>query len=110
MTDIASEREAAIELVGQEHERLIRLSPEHDLLKYRKLSEKGRHEIPQEFVEDFYQRFSSTNKKYIASILVNYFIALRDAADKIEGINRSTKKEISRVVEETPMENSEIPF
>jgi hypothetical protein len=95
MGDLASDRYAAIELIIEEYSRLKEHDPNHKLLQY--LSEVNDNgfvysrdkKVRREFVD----KYAPDDKTPVAVMFTKYFVDLRDAVDKIEGIDRSPKKD-----------------
>ena len=97
MTDIGSDHDAAILLVVEEYRRLQSHDPKHEILQYlTKVEDNGFDYVSGEKYKEFLDKFETTeDKKFdhikVAKVLVSYYIALRNAVDKIEGIDRSPK-------------------
>ena len=93
MGDLASDRIAAIELIIDEYHRLCTHSPDHELLKYiTSVNENGFEFSPdQERKEKFLDIYAPDERTPVAVMLTRYFVALRNAADEIEGIDRYPK-------------------
>ena len=94
MGDLASDHDAAIELVIEEYRRLHTHDSKHELLQYiTNVRDNGFKHVKS---KEFFDRFETPEDKkldYIkmARVLCSYYVALREAVDKIEGINRSPK-------------------
>lgn len=101
MGDLASDHDAANELIIREYKRLQRYNPNHELLKYiTNVNDEG-FEYVKEKCEEFCNKFETEEDKKldyikVAKVLTSYFVALRNEADKIEGINKSSKKSIAK--------------
>lgn len=95
MSGIAEDHDAAIKLILEEYPRLKSHNPNHELLKYIcDLTEEGFRYSPDESVrQEFLDKFNPSNSEYITTVLCNYHTALRDANDKIEGIDRSPNQQ-----------------
>lgn len=99
MGDLASDHDAAIELIIEEYGRLYTHNSEHELLKYiTNISSEGFEYVSGEHVE-FLDRFETSEDKKldyikVAKVLGSYFVALRNAVDEIEGIDRTPKRSV----------------
>jgi len=91
MSDLASDHDAAIELVIGEYRRLQKHNPEHPLLKYlSEVSDDGIRYSPATKVrQEFINKFAPDKRTPTAVMLASYYIELRETVDKIEGINRT---------------------
>jgi hypothetical protein len=118
MGDLASDHDAAIELIISEYQRLQSHDPKHELLQYiTDVNNEGFTQVGDKY-EEFLDRFETPEDKkldYIkrAKVLASYFVALRDVVSKIEGIDKSRNKE--QLANSTPIKNleegiEEIPF
>ena len=118
MTGIAEDHDAAIELVRDEWRKLRGHNPNSPLLKYASnVTDSGFDEcIDAKDRIEFNNLFAADEPKYVAVILGRYFVALRNAVDSIEGIDRRPKPRASEQKsywdDSLPdaHEDSEIPF
>lgn len=114
MGDLASDHDAAIELVRDEYRRLQRHDPKHDLLKYLlSVEDDGIAFSTNESVQnEFLTKYAPKENTPTAVMLAKYFVALRDAVDKIEGIDRSPKRgsQPRKIYETHPEKDEPLPF
>lgn len=100
MGDLASDHDAAIELIIGEYRRLQAHNPEHQLLQYiTNVTRQGFENVRDKY-EEFLDRFETPEDKKldhvkVAKVLTSYFVALRNASDEIEGIDRTPKSPVS---------------
>jgi len=92
MTGLASDHDAAIDLVLEGYGRLESLDPDNELLQFYRRTPEGL-ELQDGREEAFFDRFQDADDRKsghvkIAKVLGTYFVALRDAADRIEKYNR----------------------
>ena len=84
-------------MVVEEYRRLHSHDPEHELLKYiTDVDDTGFDNVSGETYKKFLDKFETPEDKKsdhikVAKVNASYYIALRNAVDKIEGINRSPK-------------------
>lgn len=90
MVDLASDHDSAISLIIDEYRRLKKHNENHDSLKYIYDVTDNGFKFNESFIEEFYKKF---DHNYMAGILTKYYVDLRNAVDKIEGIDRSPKIE-----------------
>jgi hypothetical protein len=94
MAGLASEHDAAIELIVGGYRRLQEHEPDHELLQYvTDVTDQGFKQVPAK-IDDFLDRFETQEDKQLAGVkivkvLASYFVALRNAADGIEGVVRT---------------------
>ena len=97
MGDLASDHDAAIKLIIGEYYRLNAHNPKHELLQYiTNVNSQGFENVRDNY-EEFLDRFETPEDKKldhvkVAKVLTSYFIALRNASDKIEGIDRTPEQ------------------
>jgi len=111
---MADDCDAAIMLARDEYWRLQRLKPDHELLRYLSKVEQNAltHASDDATRADFVKRFAPKGGNTPAAVyLGHYFLAMRDAADALEGkpARSSPSPTIERVVHE-PTDDEEIPF
>lgn len=100
MTDLASDHDAAIELIIGKYRRLKAHDPKHELLQYvTNVTDNGFENVRDKY-EAFLERFETPEDKKldqikVAKVLLSYYDALKEAVDKIEGIDRIPKKPVS---------------
>ena len=100
MGDLASDHDAAIELIIDGYRRLQTHNPEHELLQYiTNISDQGFENVRGKY-EEFLDRFETPEDKKldyvkVAKVLTSYFVALRNASDEIEGIDRTPKQPVN---------------
>lgn len=126
MGDLASDREAAIELIIRGYRRLQAHNPQHELLQYiTNVTNDGFDPVPHMY-NAFLDRFETEEDKksdhiVVARVLTSYFVALRNASDEIEGIDRTPKRPSERFDDSggwkslddalnAPSLNDDIPF
>jgi len=111
MSDIA----VGYGLVIDEYQRLQRDNPNHELLRYISITPGGigfTSTQDSTLQGEFLTKFAGKETK-VFQMWINYFIAMRRAVDKIEGIDREPKREQkSRLVLETTVNSSDedLPF
>jgi FlaA1/EpsC-like NDP-sugar epimerase len=115
MTDLASDHDAAIRLVIEEHKKLQGYYPGHPLLKYCKIIEDG-IEWNNKYYEEFLDRFETEeDKKHnhikVAKVTASYFVALNKIIQQIEDPNgnKKPKEENPRKTIESSV-NRDLPF
>lgn len=100
MGDLASDHDAAIELIIGEYHRLHAHNSNHELLQYiTNVNSQGFENLGEKY-EEFLDRFETPEDKkldyvIVAKVLTSYFFALRNASDKIEGIDRTPKQKVN---------------
>lgn len=123
MTCIASDRDCVVEFVIEEYRRLQSRDPGHELLRYISEADDGFSYCSGNW-QDFLAHFSPRQDAPVTAILGRYYIALRDAVDEIEGIDRKPKEpetpnqptgsQRERIFKQdftdTQEDNEEIPF
>jgi hypothetical protein len=116
MVDLASDHDTAIELIIDEYHRLQKHNPNHELLQYiTDVNEDGFENVNSKY-EEFLDKFESSEDKKlpnikVAKVLTSYYVALRDAVDKIEGINRSPKINVPiKTIENKLSPAEDLPF
>ena len=90
MTTLADELIAADELIIEEYQRLAGHNSQHELLGYISLTSDRKGVVltkDKGLQEKFLGQFVD-EKTTVIKAWVNYYVALRRAVDKIEGINR----------------------
>ena len=115
MGNLADDHDAAIEFVVEEYRRLYSHNPDHDLLKYiDEVSDDGFiYSLDEAVKKEFFANYAKEPDTPIAAMLSRYYLALRNAVDKIEGIDRSPKKRYSSNFIPTPQphdDDPDIPF
>ena len=105
MTDLATDHEAVVWFVIEEHRRLERRDPRNPLLKYIcGVSDDGfRYSTDVEIRKEFNTRYFSEG--HIAFGLSRYYIDLRREVDKAEGIDREPK-----LIKIEPIQNADPEF
>ena len=93
MGDLASEREAAIELIIEGYFKLKKYNPDHDLLKYITKMSKSSFEFSEDekLRESFLDKYAPNDKISVAVMLARYFVDLKKEIERIEG------KDVERV-------------
>lgn len=97
MTDLASDRVAAIELIIQEYQRLKRNNPTEPsdvkLLAYVKTIDEGGFILTDNnsLVEEFFDTYAPRDNTPTAVMLTSYLVDLMKTSDKLEGICRFPK-------------------
>ena len=91
MTSLADDHDAANGLVLDGYDRLRKLDPDHELLSFYDRVSDGCLAPQPGKIDEFYDRFEAPEDKKlpgikVAKVLATYFVALRDAADEIEGV------------------------
>ncbi len=113
MGDLASDHDAAIELIVEEYKRLESHGKNHELLKYLEgvSDEEIKYSNDNKIREEFIDKYAKRKDTPYAVMLTNYFIDLRNAVDSIEGIDRSppSSNQPSRNLEELSPED-DLPF
>ena len=110
MGDLASDHDAAILLIIKEYRKLQSHNPKHELLKYiTNVSENGFDNVREKYKE-FLDRFESPEDKKlnyvkVTKVLASYYVALRDAVDKINRAGSSQKKEEQKLNFNKSLEN-----
>ncbi len=102
MSDLTSERIAAIELIIEEYQRLVNHNPEKE--EYKKLlsylfdvNSDGFRHSPNKIIQDeFFNRYLNDKTRYVCVMYTAYLIDLMKANDQIEGIDRFPKKELPK--------------
>ena len=95
MTGLADDHDSAIKLIIEEYTRLQKHNPKHGLLKYIIPNEdkRGFDLSPDEKIrEEFLDKYFPKEKMPWVVVLSKYYVDLRNAVDKIEGIDRSPRK------------------
>ena len=95
MADLASEHDAAIELMRDEYRRLQKHEPNHDMLKFigELKDDEFRYSSDEKIMNEFLDKYAPGDTTATVA-LANYYVALRNTVDKIEGIDRSPKEKI----------------
>ncbi len=93
MGDLASDHDAAIQLIIGEYHRICSHNKDHELLQYISNVTQDGFEFVKDKYLPFLERFETEEDKKgdvirVAKVLTAYFIALRRAADEIEGIKK----------------------
>jgi hypothetical protein len=115
MGDLASDHDAAIELIIDGYRRLQAHNPEHELLQYiTNVTDQGFENVRDKY-DAFLDRFETPEDKKldyvkVAKVLTSFFVALRDAADEIEGIDRKPKQPVSVTPIKTLDDIGDLPF
>jgi len=93
MGDLASDHDSAIELIIGEYRRLYSHNPNHELLKYicDVSDDSFRYSPDKKIRQKFVDAYAPDERTPVAVMLAKYFVALRDAVDRIEGIDRFPK-------------------
>jgi 3-hydroxymyristoyl/3-hydroxydecanoyl-(acyl carrier protein) dehydratase len=91
MADLASDHDAAIRLVMEEHKKLQGYYPGHPLLKYCKIIEDGIEWDNKHYLEflDKFEKEEDKKQDYIkvAKVTASYFVALHEVVQQIEDPN-----------------------
>ncbi|MBU2503504.1 MAG: hypothetical protein KJ879_00415 [Nanoarchaeota archaeon] len=90
MGNLTDDLIAANELIIEEYQRLEEHDPHHELLKYVSLDSDKKGFTPTQdkgLQEKFLEQFTD-EKTTVARMWVDYYVAMRRAVDKIEGIDR----------------------
>jgi len=115
MGDLASDHDAAIELIISGYRRLQAHNPKHELLQYiTNVTDQGFKNVGEKY-EEFLNRFETPKDKKldcikVAKVLTSYFVALRNTADEIEGIDRTPKQPVNVTSIKTLDNLGDLPF
>ncbi len=93
MGDLASDRRAVVRLVIKEYLRLSKHAPMNELLQHiTNVTNKG-FEYPYNKMvkQEFFKKYAPENVVPVSVMLARYYIDLKNAVDKIKGIDRSPK-------------------
>jgi len=112
MGDLASDHESAISLIIDEYRRLEKHDNTHKLLKYIfDITNEGfKYSKDKKIRNEFFDKYNPTEDNSTAGMLADYWIDLRNAVDKIEGIDRSPKLKTIEKIVETENVDDELPF
>ena len=115
MGDLASDHEAAIKLIIREYRRLSALNPNHELLQYVTKVSNHSFENVRDKYDAFLDRFETSEDKKldyvkVTKVLTSYFVALRNASDEIEGIDRVVKQPVNVTTLKTLDGIGDLPF
>ena len=93
MGDLASDRESAVSLIIDEYRRLQKHDSNHKLLQpiYNVTDSGFKYSKDEKILDEFLDKYAPNNSTSVAVMLARYFVDLRKAVDKIEGIDRSPK-------------------
>jgi len=112
MGDLASDHDAAIELIIDYSRRLKSREPNHELLQYISDVTEDGFEFVEEKYSEFLDRFETPEDKKkenikVAKVLASYFVALRDAVEERPVTKKPRPVEHSKTIEEMM---KDIPF
>jgi hypothetical protein len=95
MGDLVSDSYAAIGLIIEEYSKLKNHDPNNNLLKYLSdVMDNGFvYSCDEKIRQEFVDKYAPDDKTPIAVMFTKYLVDLKNAVDKIEGINRSLKKD-----------------
>ena len=113
MGDLASDRESAIRLIIEEYRKLQKHNENHELLKYlSKIEDDGiAYSNDEKILDEFLNKYAPIKENTpTAVMLARYFVDLRKAVDKIEGINRSPKPKETLTIEDKIERKEDLPF
>ncbi len=113
MTDLASDHDSAIRLIIDEYRRLQKHNKNHELLKYlSKVENEGiAYSRDEKILNEFLDKYAPKSENTpTAVMLTRYFVALRNAVDKIEGIDRSPKIPQTKTIENKVEKLEDLPF
>ncbi len=113
MGDLASDHDSAISLIIDEYRRLEKNNKNHELLKYlSKVENEGiAYSNDEKTLDEFLDKYAPKEENTpTAVMLTRYFVDLRKAVDKIEGIDRSPKILQTKTIEDKVEQIDELPF
>lgn len=114
MGDLASDHESAISLIIDEYRRLKKHNENHELIKYLSKVEDGgfNYSNNEKILNEFLDKYSPRSENTPTAVMfTRYYTDLRNAVDKIEGIDRSPKPTQQSLTIENKFEKlNELPF
>ncbi len=112
MGDLVNDRRAVVRLVIKEYLKLSKSAPRHELLQY--IANVSNHNLEyahnKMVQQEFFKKYAPENVVPVSVMLARYYIDLRNAVDKIEGIDRSNPKTIKRIFKNEKTGNLEDKF